>query len=87
MACALYIACRQSAVPASDKSTTIEGNCVSLTSLLRKTKLRSFSLPFFDFRILHIHIKNTSELMIDKNIFELNIPMNKIVAWYPNESK
>lgn len=40
MACALYIACRQSAVPTTDKSTTVEGNCVSLTSLLKKTNLR-----------------------------------------------
>jgi len=40
MACALYIACHQSAASNADKATTVKGNGVSLTSLLRKTNLR-----------------------------------------------
>ena len=47
MACALYVACRQSEVPTTDKKSTIEGNGVSLTSLLRKTKLRFVLLLLF----------------------------------------
>ena len=40
LACALYVACRKSVVPTVDSSGTVEGNCVSLTRLLRAAKLR-----------------------------------------------
>lgn len=51
LACALYVACRKSVVPTVDSSGTVEGNCVSLTRLLRAAKLRwDF---FFLFKILH----------------------------------
>ncbi|XP_068725602.1 retinoblastoma-like protein 1 [Montipora capricornis] len=39
LACALYVACRRSVVPTVDSSGTVEGNCVSLTRLLRAAKL------------------------------------------------
>ncbi|XP_020631199.1 retinoblastoma-like protein 1 [Orbicella faveolata] len=39
LACALYVACRKSVVPTVDSSGTVEGNCVSLTRLLRAAKL------------------------------------------------
>lgn len=39
LACALYVACRAGAVPTVDKGSYIEGNCVSLTRLLRSCKL------------------------------------------------
>ncbi|EDO46411.1 predicted protein [Nematostella vectensis] len=39
LACALYVACRRSVVPTVDSSGTVEGNCVSLTRLLRASKL------------------------------------------------
>lgn len=40
LACALYVACRRSVVPTVDSSAIVEGNCVSLTRLLRAAKLR-----------------------------------------------
>ncbi|CAH3042018.1 unnamed protein product [Pocillopora meandrina] len=39
LACALYVACRKSVVPTVDSTGTVEGNCVSLTRLLRAAKL------------------------------------------------
>ncbi|XP_029191075.1 retinoblastoma-like protein 1 [Acropora muricata] len=39
LACALYVACRRSVVPTVDSSAIVEGNCVSLTRLLRAAKL------------------------------------------------
>ncbi|XP_070574365.1 retinoblastoma-like protein 1 [Ptychodera flava] len=39
LACALYVACRKSVVPTVGSSEAVEGNCVSLTRLLRSTKL------------------------------------------------
>lgn len=40
LACALYVACRRSVVPTVDSSGTVEGNCVSLTRLIRASGLR-----------------------------------------------
>ncbi|XP_054719521.1 retinoblastoma-like protein 1 [Uloborus diversus] len=39
LACALYVACRTCAVPTVIKGSFVEGNCVSLTRLLRSCKL------------------------------------------------
>lgn len=39
LACALYVACRTGGVPTVGKGNYIEGNCVSLTRLLRSCKL------------------------------------------------
>ncbi|KAG1681663.1 Retinoblastoma-like protein 1 [Nymphon striatum] len=39
LACALYVACRKSVVPTVCPNTFVEGNCVSLTRLLRSSKL------------------------------------------------
>ena len=59
LACALYVACRKSVVPTVDSSATVEGNCVSLTRLLRAAKLR---WVFFDlFEILHHFSFSTDE--------------------------
>ncbi|XP_042908450.1 retinoblastoma-like protein 1 [Parasteatoda tepidariorum] len=39
LACALYVACRTCAVPTVIRGSYVEGNCVSLTRLLRSCKL------------------------------------------------
>lgn len=39
LACALYVACRTTSVPTVNKGSFVEGNCVSLTRLLRSCKL------------------------------------------------
>ena len=39
LGCALYVSCRKSVVPTLD-SGQIEGNCVSLTRLIRSCQLR-----------------------------------------------
>ncbi|KAK3744453.1 hypothetical protein QZH41_012866 [Actinostola sp. cb2023] len=39
LACSLYVACRRSVVPTVDSSGTVEGNCVSLTRLIRASGL------------------------------------------------
>ncbi|XP_006818997.1 retinoblastoma-like protein 1, partial [Saccoglossus kowalevskii] len=39
LACALYVACRKSVVPTVGNCEPVVGNCVSLTRLLRSTKL------------------------------------------------
>lgn len=39
LACALYVACRTCAIPTVIKGSFVEGNCVSLTRLLRSCKL------------------------------------------------
>lgn len=40
MACALYVACRTSITPTVQPGKTVEGNCVSLTKLLRLCNIR-----------------------------------------------
>ena len=40
LACSLYVACRKSIIPTAGKGI-MEGNCVSLTRILRSAKLRS----------------------------------------------
>lgn len=44
LACALYVACRKSVLPTVG-SGLMEGNCVSLTRILRSAKLRLTSPP------------------------------------------
>jgi hypothetical protein len=39
LACSLYVACRKSIIPTVGKGV-MEGNCVSLTRILRSAKLR-----------------------------------------------
>jgi len=39
LACALYVACRKTTVPTVGRQQTVEGNCVSLTRLLRSCRL------------------------------------------------
>ncbi|XP_077982360.1 retinoblastoma-like protein 1 [Glandiceps talaboti] len=39
LACALYVSCRKCVVPTVGSSEAVEGNCVSLTRLLRSAKL------------------------------------------------
>ena len=40
LACGLYLSGRKSVLPTADDSSTVRGNCVSLTRLLRASKLR-----------------------------------------------
>ncbi|ESO11157.1 hypothetical protein HELRODRAFT_183472 [Helobdella robusta] len=40
LACSLYVSCRKSHVPTVSGHEDVEGNCVSLTRLLKTTKLR-----------------------------------------------
>ncbi|XP_061421579.1 retinoblastoma-like protein 1 isoform X1 [Lethenteron reissneri] len=44
LACALYVACRKTLIPTVGRGT-LEGNCVSLTRILRSSKLRCLVLP------------------------------------------
>eukprot|EP00794_Sanderia_malayensis_P018721 gene18721-20610_t len=78
VACALYIACRQSSVPSADKEKTIEGNGVSLISLLKKTKL---SHPQF-FRKMKkwLDMANLGQKFRDKiDLLERNYSVSNII--------
>ena len=46
LACSLYVSCRSGVTPTVRPGGQIEGNCVSLTRLLRSAKLRSVCLTF-----------------------------------------
>ena len=39
LACSLYVACRKSSLPTVGRQQVVEGNCVSLTRLLRSCRL------------------------------------------------
>merc|ERR1719391_244110 len=64
LACALYVACRRSSVPTVGNSSTMEGNGVSLTRLLRNSSLSL--IEFFDKAKKWADMNNVKKTVMEK---------------------
>jgi retinoblastoma-like protein 1 len=78
LACALYVACRRGSLPTVGRQVVMEGNGVSLTRLLRNTKLAL--IQFFSKARLWADMCNLKTELVDKiDKLERNFAVSNVI--------